>query len=225
MYLSVESQSAFPYPAFRDHVVPYHSSSFTMIQPHPYQPQLASYSQSSAIAAAQQAQVAAAAASQQPQNPTTALPPQPNTVPASSQQAPHNPPHAAQQAAAAGTAGSTSKPSSQAPPQTGEPAPNANSTSGGTPVNIPQLADFASAMVFAMWHARRPSLAVLYNSSSPPPTSPINSGAGSPTSATPTPVQHRQSVSMATNASPAFKKFCLQVSCFRGSWDADDVTC
>lgn len=213
MYLSVETQSAFPYPAFRDHFVPLHSSSFAMIQPHPYQPQLATYTQPSALAAAQQAQNQAAAAAtatqQQQQQPNPSSVQQPLAT--QTQQQP--PPQQSSQqqhfvGSAAVPSGTSSKPSSQ--PPNAEPTPNANSTST-TPVNIPQLADFASAMVFAMWHARKPSLAVLYNSS-PPPTSPVNSSSGSPTTPTPTPVQHRQSVSMATSASPAFKKFCLQVN-------------
>ncbi|RUS12457.1 hypothetical protein BC937DRAFT_87844 [Endogone sp. FLAS-F59071] len=217
MYLSVETQSAFPYPAFRDHFVPLHSSSFAMIQPHPYQPQLATYTQPSSLAAAQQAQNAAAATQQQqPSNPPSAQ--QPLTTQTQQQQPPPQQSSQQQQqqqqqqqhyvGSAAVPSGTSSKPPSQ--PPNAEPTPNANSTST-TPVNIPQLADFASAMVFAMWHARKPSLAVLYNSS-PPPTSPVNSTSGSPTTPTPTPVQHRQSASMATSASPAFKKFCLQVS-------------
>jgi hypothetical protein len=85
---------------------------------------------------------------------------------------------------------------------------------GLQPVNIPQLAEFASSMVFLMWHARRPSVLALYNSptstTSPVGTPPSNAsptGAGATASG-----QHRQAISIGNSASPAFKKFCLQVS-------------
>lgn len=84
---------------------------------------------------------------------------------------------------------------------------------GLQPVNIPQLAEFASSMVFLMWHARRPSVLALYNSptstTSPVGTPPSNAsptGAGASASS-----QHRQTISIGSSASPAFKKFCLQV--------------
>jgi hypothetical protein len=92
-----------------------------------------------------------------------------------------------------------------------DPTPAMNDH-GVQPVNIPQLAEFASSMVFLMWHARRPSVLALYNSSnttSPVGTPPSNAsptGAGATASG-----QHRQNISIGSSASPAFKKFCLQV--------------
>jgi hypothetical protein len=92
-----------------------------------------------------------------------------------------------------------------------DPTPAMNDH-GVQPVNIPQLAEFASSMVFLMWHARRPSVLALYNSSnttSPVGTPPSNAsptGAGATASG-----QHRQNISIGSSASPAFKKFCLNL--------------
>jgi hypothetical protein len=94
------------------------------------------------------------------------------------------------------------------------PDPSSITDHGLQSVNINQLAEFASSMVFLMWHARRPSVLALYNSSNSATTSPVGTppsntsptGAGATASG-----QHRQNI-IGNSASPAFKKFCLQVS-------------
>jgi hypothetical protein len=56
---------------------------------------------------------------------------------------------------------------------------------------LPTLADFAATIIYLMWHARKPSLMVTSKASSP----------------------YRHSFSSVSgNASPAFKRFCLQVN-------------
>ncbi|CAO3599586.1 unnamed protein product [Absidia cylindrospora] len=55
----------------------------------------------------------------------------------------------------------------------------------------PTLADFAASIVYLMWHARKPFLVAAMKPSSP--------------------YRHSFSSSVSGNASPAFKRFCLQV--------------
>ncbi|OZJ06951.1 hypothetical protein BZG36_00132 [Bifiguratus adelaidae] len=87
-----------------------------------------------------------------------------------------------------------------------QPIPEAiQSNQPPPPPNIPQLADFASTMVYTMWHTRRPSVTALYASSPSvnPATLPTEAPnkSGSPHATTPN----------SGSPSPAFKKFCLQV--------------
>ncbi|ORE11907.1 hypothetical protein BCV72DRAFT_283743 [Rhizopus microsporus var. microsporus] len=84
-----------------------------------------------------------------------------------------------------------------------EPAPNA-SDSNTPPLSIPELADFASIMVYLMWHARRPSVMALHDLSK----------AISNTQQTTSDHQlghSKETATIANRTSAAFKKFCKQV--------------
>ncbi|KAL1917296.1 uncharacterized protein VTP21DRAFT_4952 [Calcarisporiella thermophila] len=82
----------------------------------------------------------------------------------------------------------TTAPAPPPPP----PPPPTQSINIEPAINIPQLADFASSMVYAMWHTRRPSVTSLYM----PEGSTMNSS-------------HSNSDS-SSSPSHAFKKFCTQ---------------
>ncbi|KAG1641766.1 hypothetical protein G6F44_005502 [Rhizopus delemar] len=83
-----------------------------------------------------------------------------------------------------------------------EPAPNA-SDANIPPLSIPELADFASMMVYLMWHARRPSVMALHDLSktitSTQPTGDYQLG------------HSKETATIANRVSAAFKKFCKQV--------------
>lgn len=87
-----------------------------------------------------------------------------------------------------------------------EPLPNATGLQP-TPVLTPyQLADFASSMVYLMWHARRPSVMALHTASSRnAQTSDLYANSQSDQ-------QSRETATIANLTSRAFKKYCRQVS-------------
>jgi hypothetical protein len=84
-----------------------------------------------------------------------------------------------------------------------EPVPSATDAQPTPLLSISQLADFASTMVYLMWHARRPSVMALHEQSkiiSNTHTDDRNLG------------HSRETANIANRTSSAFKKFCKQVS-------------
>jgi hypothetical protein len=82
--------------------------------------------------------------------------------------------------------------------------PSATDAQPTPPLSITQLADFASTMVYLMWHARRPSVMALHDLSKliqATHTEDHNPG------------HSRETANIANRTSTAFKKFCKQVSC------------
>jgi hypothetical protein len=87
-----------------------------------------------------------------------------------------------------------------------EPTPSATDALPTPPLSITQLADFASTMVYLMWHARRPSVMALHDHSK----FTMQQQSGSSTE------DHhlghsRETANIANRTSTAFKKFCKQV--------------
>ncbi|KAF1804137.1 cyclin-domain-containing protein, partial [Mucor lusitanicus] len=83
-----------------------------------------------------------------------------------------------------------------------EPVPSATDAQPTPPLSIPQLADFASTMVYLMWHARRPSVMALHDLSKliqATHTDDHNPG------------HSRETANIANRTSTAFKKFCKQI--------------
>lgn len=87
-----------------------------------------------------------------------------------------------------------------------EPTPSATDAAPTPPLSITQLADFASTMVYLMWHARRPSVMALHDNSK------FIQNANNITED-----RHlghsRETANIANRTSTAFKKFCKQVKC------------
>lgn len=84
-----------------------------------------------------------------------------------------------------------------------EAVPSATDAPPTPLLSITQLADFASTMVYLMWHARRPSVMALHDHSKfvqPSHTEDRNLG------------HFRETANIANRTSSAFKKFCKQVS-------------
>lgn len=84
-----------------------------------------------------------------------------------------------------------------------EAVPSATDAPPTPLLSITQLADFASTMVYLMWHARRPSVMALHDHSKFVQTSHTedrNLG------------HSRETANIANRTSSAFKKFCKQVS-------------
>jgi hypothetical protein len=82
-----------------------------------------------------------------------------------------------------------------------EPVPSATEAQPTPPLSIPQLADFASTMVFLMWHARRASVMALHDVSKIQQTHTDDQDPG----------HSRETANIANCKSSAFKKFCEQV--------------
>jgi hypothetical protein len=82
-----------------------------------------------------------------------------------------------------------------------EPVPSATDAQPTPPLSIPQLADFASTMVFLMWHARRASVMALHDVSKIQQTHTDDQDPG----------HSRETANIANCKSSAFKKFCEQV--------------
>lgn len=82
-----------------------------------------------------------------------------------------------------------------------EPTPNESTT---LPLSIPELADFASMMIYLMWHARRPSVMALHDLSKAinytQQTGDHQLG------------HSKETATIASRTSAAFKKFCKQVN-------------
>lgn len=92
----------------------------------------------------------------------------------------------------------------QPPPQPAappEPLPSASDVQHTLGLNLPQMAEFASSMVYLMWHARRPSVMALHDASK---------SAGGPNT-TEQDAQSRETAHIANATSSAFKKFSRQV--------------
>lgn len=86
-----------------------------------------------------------------------------------------------------------------------EPTPNASETNT-LPLSIPELADFASMMVYLMWHARRPSVMALHDLSKMITSTQQQTGDHQ--------LGHsKETATIANRTSAAFKKFCKQVNC------------
>lgn len=84
-----------------------------------------------------------------------------------------------------------------------EPAPNATDAQPTPILTIPEIADFASSMVFLMWHARRPSVMALHeNSKSIQSLHTDDRHLG----------HSKETATIASKTSTAFKKFCKQAS-------------
>ncbi|KAG1144626.1 hypothetical protein G6F37_006562 [Rhizopus arrhizus] len=84
-----------------------------------------------------------------------------------------------------------------------EPTPNASETNT-LPLSIPELADFASMMVYLMWHARRPSVMALHDLSKMITSTQQQTGDHQ--------LGHsKETATIANRTSAAFKKFCKQV--------------
>jgi hypothetical protein len=85
-----------------------------------------------------------------------------------------------------------------------EPVPSATDAPPTPILNITQLADFASTMVYLMWHARRPSVMALHNHSKFIQTANTHTEDGN--------LNHsRETANIANGTSVAFKKFCKQI--------------
>ncbi|KAI9478382.1 MAG: cyclin-domain-containing protein [Benjaminiella poitrasii] len=83
-----------------------------------------------------------------------------------------------------------------------EPIPSATDTQPTVPLTIAELADFASSMVYLMWHARRPSVMALHEISK------IFQAIHTED----TNLDHqRETANIANRTSSAFKKFCKQI--------------
>ncbi|CDH53740.1 cyclin-related 2 [Lichtheimia corymbifera JMRC:FSU:9682] len=89
-------------------------------------------------------------------------------------------------------------PQPTAPP---EPLPSASDVQHTLGLNLPQMAEFASSMVYLMWHARRPSVMALHDASK---------SAGGPNTAEQD-AQSRETAHIANATSSAFKKFSRQI--------------
>ncbi|KAI7879804.1 hypothetical protein K492DRAFT_147922 [Lichtheimia hyalospora FSU 10163] len=89
-------------------------------------------------------------------------------------------------------------PQPAAPP---EPLPSASDVQHTLGLNLPQMAEFASSMVYLMWHARRPSVMALHDAS--------KSAGG--TNTTEQDAQSRETAHIANATSSAFKKFSRQI--------------
>ena len=102
-----------------------------------------------------------------------------------------------------------------------EPLPSATDVPQTLGLPIHQLAEFASSMVYLMWHARRPSVMALH-SESLSPTSSSEPGAEKEEQSTQDDhddthnhqqdTQHRETAHIANGTSNAFKKFSRQAS-------------
>lgn len=104
-----------------------------------------------------------------------------------------------------------------------EPLPSATDVPQTLGLPIHQLAEFASSMVYLMWHARRPSVMALH-SESLSPTSSSEPGAEKEEQSTEDDdttlshsnqqqdTQHRETAHIANGTSNAFKKFSRQAS-------------
>ncbi|KAI9477066.1 hypothetical protein BDB00DRAFT_859685 [Zychaea mexicana] len=92
----------------------------------------------------------------------------------------------------------------QQPPQPPppEPLPSATDIHQTLQLTIPQMAEFASSMVYLMWHARRPSVMALHSASK------IADGSNH---AEQDAMQSRETANIANATSSAFKKFSRQV--------------
>ncbi|KAI8877074.1 hypothetical protein K501DRAFT_261031 [Backusella circina FSU 941] len=82
-----------------------------------------------------------------------------------------------------------------------EPVPSATDTQTTPPLSIPQLADFASTMVFLMWHARRASVMALHDVSKIQQSHTDDQDPG----------HSRETANIANCKSGSFKKFCEQI--------------
>lgn len=83
-----------------------------------------------------------------------------------------------------------------------EPAPNATDAQPTPILTIPEIADFASSIVFLMWHARRASVMALHeNSKSIQSFHTDDRHLG----------HSKETATIASKTSAAFKKFCKQV--------------
>lgn len=91
----------------------------------------------------------------------------------------------------------------QAPPPPAEPLPSASDVQQTLALSIPQMAEFASSMVYLMWHARRPSVMALHSASK------VEGGTGAATEQDAD--QSRETANIASSTSSAFKKFSRQV--------------
>ncbi|KAI8145376.1 hypothetical protein BJV82DRAFT_666639 [Fennellomyces sp. T-0311] len=88
------------------------------------------------------------------------------------------------------------------PPPPPEPLPSATDVQQTLALTIPQMAEFASSMVYLMWHARRPSVMALHSASK-------SADVGNP--AEQDALQSRETASIASGTSSAFKKFSRQI--------------
>lgn len=102
-----------------------------------------------------------------------------------------------------------------------EPLPSATDVPQTLGLPIHQLAEFASSMVYLMWHARRPSVMALHSESLSPTSSSVpgaekeqsteeDDATLSDTKQQDT--QHRETAHIANGTSNAFKKFSRQAS-------------
>lgn len=83
-----------------------------------------------------------------------------------------------------------------------EPVPSATNTQPTSPLTIPQLAEFASTMVFLMWHVRRASVMALHDVSKIQQSHTDDHDPG----------HSRETANIANCKSSSFKKFCEQVN-------------
>jgi hypothetical protein len=83
-----------------------------------------------------------------------------------------------------------------------EPVPSATDTQPTSPLTISQLAEFASTMVFLMWHVRRASVMALHDVSKIQQSHTDDHDPG----------HSRETANIANCKSSSFKKFCEQVN-------------
>ncbi|KAI9323635.1 hypothetical protein BX666DRAFT_1888783 [Dichotomocladium elegans] len=83
-----------------------------------------------------------------------------------------------------------------------EPLPSASDVQQTLGLTLPQMAEFASSMVYLMWHARRPSVMALHDASK---------SAVTPSAADHDAIQSRETANIANATSNAFKKFSRQI--------------
>lgn len=86
-------------------------------------------------------------------------------------------------------------------PPAQEPLPSASDVQQTLGLAIPQMAEFASSMVYLMWHARRPSVMALHSNSRTPITNALAHQS-----------DNQETAHIANATSSAFKKFSRQVS-------------